>query len=160
MSSLLSRISFLQCRRERNEFDGRGSGFLTAQVPRKPDAAWGAVLLKVRSINSILKAFASRTNGAHLDLAGTNLDDTTGILQESAVPTPRLQAPRSHEDTALHYHRPYADESVRHRARLDAHDLANVDGSDDLPPKAVHCFRDLAGHLSRLFLYRLISTGF
>ncbi len=75
-------------------------------------------------------------DGADIDFAGANLNGSIGILQERSVPTPRFRTPRPHKDTTLDYHRPYADESVRHFASFDADSFAIVDGGDDLALKS------------------------
>jgi hypothetical protein len=80
-------------------------------------------------IHGISQAGAPSSDGDDRNGAIIYVNEASWVLEEGPVPATSLDAPRPHEDTALNYHDPDADEPMS-RSGSDPEALTIAQSSD------------------------------
>src|SRR6267143_2479815 len=105
-------------------------GLGSSQIPGVRERPGCRVLLEIRPIHGISQAAAARSGGEHRNGTITYLNEPSWIREERPVPAASLDAPRPHEDSALDYDHPDADEAMG-RSGSDSEALAVTQSRDD-----------------------------
>src|SRR6267143_7191780 len=110
-------------RSRRAQLDGCRAGFGANEILCKPQLPGRPILCKIRAIDHSLETSTPGPDGAHRNGPIVELNESSRILEESPIPAPGFDAPRPHEEPALHHNPPDADEPVP-RTCPDADGLA------------------------------------
>src|SRR2546426_12296668 len=106
-------------------------GLRASQILGILQRTWCRVLLEIRPIHGIPQAAGPDSDGEDRNGTIARLDEASWVCEEGPVPTSSLDAPRPHEDPALDYDHPNADEPMR-RSGSDPEALAIAQSRDDV----------------------------